>query len=133
MIFGPSKIKNRKTLVIYSEEFKKKALDLKNKYPNQLYFYLNNKNYEKEIIEILGVENSINRYSNIHNLDKNLKIGHRPRVRNDISEIYFLLDYSLGKAVVPIIRNYALKIDAFSSSEIFHLSLIHISEPTRPY
>ncbi len=120
LIFSSSKIKNRKTLVIYSEEFKKKALDLKNKYPNQLYFYLNKKNYEKEIIEILGVENSINRFSNINSLDKNLKIEHRPRVRNDISEIYFLLDYNLGKAVVPIIRNYALKIDAFSSSEIFH-------------
>ena len=32
---------------------------------------------------------------------------------NDISKIYFLLDYSFGKTVVPYVRNYAFKIDSY--------------------
>ena len=52
--------------------------------------------------------------------DKSLKIQHSPRIRNDISKIYYLLDYGFGKTVVPIIRNYAFEIDSYSSSEIFH-------------
>ena len=52
--------------------------------------------------------------------DKSLKIEHSPRIRNDISKIYFLLDYDFGKTIVPIVRNYAFGIDFYSSSEILH-------------
>ena len=119
IIFDSSKVKDN-VLVIYSEEFTKEAEYLKNKYPDELYFLINKKNYENEIIKILGVKKSIDRYSEVSNLDKKLKINHSPRIRNDISKIYFLLEYDSGKSIVPLIRNYALKIDAFSSSQIFH-------------
>ena len=48
------------------------------------------------------------------------EILHSPRIRNDISSIYFLTDYELGKTIVPIFRNYSLDINFYSSTEIFH-------------
>ena len=56
----------------------------------------------------------------ISNLDKNLKIVHSLRIRDDISKIYFLLNYDLGKAIVPLVKNFALNIDSYSSTQIFH-------------
>ena len=69
---------------------------------------------------MLGVEGSVNQFNQIYNFDKSLKIEHSPRIRNDISKIYFLLDYDFGKTIVPIVRNYAFEIDFYSSSEILH-------------
>ena len=68
----------------------------------------------------MGVEGSVNQFNQIYNFDKSLKIEHSPRIRNDISKIYFLLDYDFGKTIVPIVRNYAFGIDFYSSSEILH-------------
>mgnify|MGYP003314855046 CR=1 FL=1 len=48
------------------------------------------------------------------------EILHSPRIRNDISSIYFLTDYELGKTIVPIFRSYSLDINFYSSTEIFH-------------
>ena len=120
LIFDSSKNNTKKILIIYSKNYEKDVFEIKKKHPNQLYFYLDTENYETGIKEILGVEDSINQFNKIYNLDKGLKIQHSPRIRNDISKIYFLLDYDFGKTIVPIVRNYAFEIDFYSSSEILH-------------
>jgi hypothetical protein len=120
LVFDSSKTKNKKVLIIFSEGFKEYANELQKRYPNQIYFYLDRDNYENIIKEVFDVQNSIDKHIKISNLDKDLNIDHSPRIRNDISKIYFLLDYGFGKTVVPYVRNYAFKIDSYSSSEIFH-------------
>ena len=121
LIFDSSqKNNNKKILIIYSKNYEKELLQIKQKYPNELYVYLDNENYEVDLKDVLGVEDSIKQFNQILNFDKSLKIKHSPRKRNDISKIYFFLDYDLGKSVVPIVRNYAFEIDSYSSSEIFH-------------
>ena len=112
--------KTNKVLVIYSDEYEAIALNLKKKYPSELYYLLSEKNYQNRVKEILEVNLSINNYSNISRLDKDIKIMHSPRIRNDISKIYFITGYDFGKTIVPTFRSYALKVDFYSSSEIFH-------------
>ena len=119
-IFDSSYSLNKKVLIIYSKDFNGLADDLKKKYPNELYHLLDKNNYDKEIKRILDVDGSIGRYMDISNLDKNLKIVHSLRIRDDISKIYFLLNYDLGKTIVPLVKNFALNIDSYSSSQIFH-------------
>ncbi len=119
-VFEESKDKSKKILVIYSDGYEAIISDLKKKYPAELYYLLNEKNYKDNAKDILQVSSSISDYSNISKLDKNITIQHSPRIRNDISKIYFVTDYNLGKTVVPTFRNYALKVDFYSSSEIFH-------------
>ena len=120
LIFDSTKNNKKKILIIYSKNYEKDASKIRNKYPNELYFYLDREDYEYRIREILGVNNSFNKNTQILSFDKSLKIEHSPRIRNDISKIYYLLDYDFGKTVVPIVRNYAFEIDSYSSSEIFH-------------
>ena len=119
-IFDSSYSLDKKVLIIYSKDFNGLADDLKKKYPNELYHLLDKNNYDKEIKRILDVNGSIGRYMDISNLDKNLKIVHSLRIRDDISKIYFLLNYDLGKTIVPLVKNFALNIDSYSSSQIFH-------------
>ena len=120
LIFNSTRNNKKKILIIYSKNYEKDASKIRNKYPNELYFYLDREDYEYRIREILGVNNSFNKNTQILSFDKSLKIEHSPRIRNDISKIYYLLDYDFGKTVVPIVRNYAFEIDSYSSSEIFH-------------
>jgi len=120
LIFDSTRNNKKKILIIYSKNYEKDASKIRNKYPNELYFYLDREDYEYRIREILGINNSFNKNTQILSFDKSLKIEHSPRIRNDISKIYYLLDYDFGKTVVPIVRNYAFEIDSYSSSEIFH-------------
>ena len=119
-IFDSSYSLDKKVLIIYSKDFNGLADGLKKKYPNELYHLLDKNNYDKEIKRILDVDGSISRYMDISNLDKNLKMVHSLRIRDDISKIYFLLNYDLGKTIVPLVKNFALNIDSYSSSQIFH-------------
>ena len=119
-IFDSTYSLDKKVLIIYSKDFNGLADDLKKKYPNELYHLLDKNNYDKEIKRILDVNGSIGRYMDISNLDKNLKMVHSLRIRDDISKIYFLLNYDLGKTIVPLVKNFALNIDSYSSSQIFH-------------
>ena len=119
-IFDSSYSLNKKVLIIYSKDFNGLADDLKKKYPNELYHLLDKNNYDKEIKRILDVNGSIGRYMDISNLDKNLKMVHSLRIRDDISKIYFLLNYDLGKTIIPLVKNFALNIDSYSSRQIFH-------------
>ena len=119
-IFSTSNNKSNKVLVIYTSAFKNIYSDLVNKYPKQEYFLIDEINYESQIKKILNVDSSFEKYSQISRLYEENEIFHSPRVRNDIASIYFLADYELGKTIVPIFRSYALGIDFYSSTEIFH-------------
>ena len=94
--------------------------NLKEEYPNELFLSIDNSNYEEKIKEILNVISSLNRFSIINKIDKSIKIEHEPRVRKDISKIYFVTNYELGKTLVPTFRSYSLNIDLYSTSEIFY-------------
>ena len=111
---------DKRILIIYSDKYINSVSSIKKKHPKELYYLLSKKDFENNIQKILHVNQSIKRYSQISNLDKNLEIQHNPRVRKDISKIYFLIDYELGKTIVPIFKNYALGMDFYSTSELFH-------------
>lgn len=122
-IFKDKEFRNKKVLIVYTEEFIDTANKLKEKYPNEEYFLLKDGDFEIQIKKILNIDLSISRYLDFSKLDKNIQISYSPRIRNDISSIYFLMNYSDSKTVVPIFRSYAFNIKFFSSSEIFHSAL----------
>ena len=95
-------------------------MELKKKYPNEEYYLIEMSDYDSQIKRILYVDSSLKNFSKLSKLDKNIELLHSPRVRNDVTGIYFLSNYDSGKTVVPIFRSYALDIDYFSTSEIFH-------------
>ena len=119
-VFNEKGNDDKRILIIYSDKYINSVSSLKSKYPKELYHLVSNKDFENNIKKILHVNQSIERYSQISNLDKSLEIQHNPRVRKDISKIYFLTDYDLGKTIVPIFKNYALGINFYSTSELFH-------------
>lgn len=119
-IFKSNKTKNKKILVIYSEPHIEFVNSLKEKYPEELFFSINESNYEQKIAEILNTVLSLKNFEEVSAVDRSLQIEHLPRVRNDISKIYFVTDYDIGKTIVPEIKSYTLNIALYSSSEIFH-------------
>ena len=119
-IFQDRKDDKKKVFIVYSNDFKGIANNLNQKYPKEKYFLLREDNYESEIKKILNIDMSINQHLKISELDNSIEIKHSPRIRNDISKIYFLSDYDFGKAIVPIFRSYALGIEFYATTEIFH-------------
>ena len=119
-IFQDRKESQKRVLIVYSTDFKEIANNLNKKYPKEKYFLLKQDNYESEIKRILNINTSIDRHIKISKLDNSIEIKHSPRIRNDISKIYFLSDYEFGKTIVPIFRSYALGIEFYASTEIFH-------------
>ena len=119
-IFENKKGPYKKVLVVYSDGFQNYASLLKNKYPQEEYSLVKFGDFDSQVKTILNVDDSEKKYKDLLRLDKNIKISHIPRIRNDIRSIYFITDYDIGKTIVPIFRSYALSIDTFSSSEIFH-------------
>ena len=117
-VFNSNQTKN--VLVVYSPKYVNYVKNLKEKYPNELFLSVNNSNYEDKVKEILNVISSLDKYSIVNKIDKSIKIEHEPRVRNDISKIYFITNYELGKTLVPTFRSYSLNIDLYSTSEIFY-------------
>ena len=117
-VFKSNQTKN--VLVVYSPQYANYVKNLKEKYPNELFLSVNNSNYEDKIKEILNVISSLNKFSIVNKVDRSIKIEHEPRVRKDISKIYFITNYELGKTLVPAIRSYTLNIDLYSTSEIFY-------------
>ncbi|RZO28422.1 MAG: hypothetical protein EVA93_00530 [SAR86 cluster bacterium] len=119
-IFKSKKDVNKKVIVVFSENYENIASFLKNKYPEEEYFMIMPENFDTQIKEILNVDLSIENYNDLSKFDTSLKISHSPRIRDDIGSIYYITDYDVGKTIVPIFRSYALNMDTFSSSEIFH-------------
>ena len=119
-IFQDRKEKKKKVFIEYTNDFKIIANNLNQKYPKEKYFLLRDDNYESEIKKILNIDMSINQHLKISELDNSIEIKHSPRIRNDISKIYFLSDYDFGKSIVPIFRSYALGTEFYATTEIFH-------------
>ena len=117
-VFKSNQTKN--VLVVYSPMYVNYVKNLKEKYPNELFLSVDNSNYEDKVKEILNVISSLDKYNIVNKIDKSIKIEHEPRVRNDISKIYFITNYELGKTLVPTFRSYSLNIDLYSTSEIFY-------------
>ena len=119
-IFNNKKSIDKKILIVYFKEYEDIVMELKKKYPNEEYYLIEMSDYDSQIKRILYVDSSLKNFSKLSKLDKNIELLHSPRVRNDVTGIYFLSNYDSGKTVVPIFRSYALDIDYFSSTEIFH-------------
>ena len=123
LIFQDKANKDKKVLVIFSKEQIPIANKLKEKYPNQDYYLVKNGNYEIQIKKLLDIGSSSSRFLKLSLLDKNIEISHKPRIKNNISSVYFLMNYEMGKTIVPIFRSYAFNLDFYSSTEIFHDAL----------
>ena len=117
-VFKSNQTKN--VLVVYSPQYANYVKNLKEEYPNELFLSVDSSNYEDKIKEILDVISSLNKFSIVNKVDRSIKIEHEPRVRKDISKIYFITNYELGKTLVPAFRSYTLNIDLYSTSEIFY-------------
>ena len=117
-VFKSNQTKN--VLVVYSPQYANYVENLKEEYPNELFLSVNSSNYENKIKEMLNVISSLNKFSIVNKVDRSIKIEHEPRVRKDISKIYFITNYELGKTLVPAFRSYTLNIDLYSTSEIFY-------------
>ena len=117
-VFKSNQTKN--VLVVYSPQYANYVTNLKEEYPNELFLSVDSSNYEDKIKEILDVISSLNKFSIVNKVDRSIKIEHEPRVRKDISKIYFITNYELGKTLVPAFRSYTLNIDLYSTSEIFY-------------
>ena len=117
-VFKSNQTKN--VLVVYSSQYANYVENLKEEYPNELFLSVDSSNYEDKIKEILNVISSLNKFSIVNKVDRSIKIEHEPRVRKDISKIYFITNYELGKTLVPAFRSYTLNIDLYSTSEIFY-------------
>ena len=111
---------NKKTLIIYSNNFSKKVTELKLKYPSEIFLRVNDDNYESSIKNVLEIDESNLRGEIINKFVNNRQIEHTPRIRKDIGKIYFLLDYDQGKSIAPLLKSYVVGIKIFSTSEIFH-------------
>ncbi len=111
---------NKKTLIIYSNNFSKKVTELKLKYPSEIFLRVNDDNYESSIKKVLEIDESNLRGEIINKFVNNRQIEHTPRIRQDIGKIYFLLDYDQGKSIAPLLKSYVVGINIFSTSEIFH-------------
>ena len=119
-IFRNKKEVDKKVFVIFSENYTNVAKLLKNKYPEEEYIMVKTGDFDSQIKKILNVDLSTKNYNDLAIFDTSIEISHSPRIRNDIASIYYITNYESGKTIVPILRSYALNIETFSSSEIFH-------------
>ena len=119
-IFSNKKEVNKKVIVIFSENYMNVATLIKNKYPEEEYIMIKAGDFDSQIKKILNVDLSTKNYNDLAIFDTSIEISHSPRIRNDIASIYYITNYESGKTIVPILRSYALNIETFSSSEIFH-------------
>ena len=111
---------SKKILIVYSKENLKNIERLKKDYPDEIYHLIDNSNLESDVQKLLKAYDSNQRLSLIESLDKKITIEHFPRSRNDIDKVYFLLDYQLGKTIIPIYRNLDFGSKLFSNTKIIH-------------
>ena len=119
-VFNVDRDFSKKILIVYSSEYIKKVEKFKMDYPNEIYHLIDSVNIESDVQKLLKAYDSNRRLSFIESLDKKITIEHFPRSRNDIDKVYFLLDYKLGKTIVPIYRNLDFGSKLFSNTEIIY-------------
>ena len=111
---------SKKILIVYSKENLKNIERLKKDYPDEIYHLIDSSNLESDVQKLLKAYDSNQRLALIESLDKKIAIEHFPRSRNDIDKVYFLLDYQLGKTIIPIYRNLDFGSKLFSNTKIIH-------------
>ena len=113
-----NKLSEKDVIVIYMAQFKNTVDILKERYPDTNYLQIDSNNYERFAEQTLNIDSSTKRFNSIQSLDRNIKLENNPRVKKDFDKIYFLLDYDLGKFLVPIFRSYLINTDFYSTREI---------------
>ena len=106
------------TIIVYSQEFFEIAEELKEKYPQAIFSIIDNSDYEEFAKKTLNLDLSNKRFEAIELLDKNIDIKTIPREKKDFDSIYFLLDHSIGKSIIPIFRSHLINTNFYATSEI---------------
>ena len=120
-----NKLENRllgedKILIIYSSQYEEDAKALMLNNSDHIYLKIDNNDYENKLQKVLEINNSLNKAELVSNFDKDIKIEHAPRLRQDLKKIYFLIGYNEGKSVVPFLKSFTTDLQLFSSTRIFH-------------
>ena len=93
-------------------------MNLKQNFPGIKFSLINNKNHEEYAQKALGIDRSLIRFNKIQKLDQNIVLENTPRERKDFKKVYFLVDYAIGKSIVPIFRSYLLNSDFYATNNI---------------
>jgi len=109
-----------KILIVYSSDYEEDVNALKLNNSDHIFLEISDKNYENKIQNTLEIFDSSNKAELISSFDRNLKIEHAPRLRQDLKKIYFLVGYNEGKSVVPFVKSFSTDLQLFSSTVIFH-------------
>ncbi len=120
-----NKLENRllgedKILIIYSSQYEEDAKALMLNNSDHIYLKIDNNDYENKLQKVLEINNSLNKAELVSNFDKDIKIEHAPRLRQDLKKIYFLVSYNEGKSLVPYVKSFSTSLELFSSTRIFH-------------
>ena len=113
-------LREKKILIVFSSEYEEDANALMLNNSDHIYLKINGDDYENKLQKILEINNSYNKAELVSSFDKNLKIEHTPRLRQDLKKIYFLVGYNEGKSVVPFVKSFSTDLQLFSSTRIFH-------------
>ena len=113
-------LREEKILIVFSSEYQEDANVLMLNNSDHIYLKINGDDYENKLQKILEINNSYNKAELVSSFDKNLKIEHTPRLRQDLKKIYFLVGYNEGKTLVPFVKSFSTDLQLFSSTRIFH-------------
>ena len=83
-----------------------------------LFSLISDKNHEEFAQKALGIDRSLIRFNKIQKLDQNIVLENTPRERKDFKKVYFLVDYAIGKSIVPLFRSYLLNNDFYATNGI---------------
>ena len=105
-------------IVVFTKSYEEYAMNLKQNFPGIKFSLINDKNHEEYAQKALGIDRSLIRFNKIQKLDQNIVLENTPRERKDFKKVYFLVDYAIGKSIVPIFRSYLLNSDFYATTEI---------------
>ena len=105
-------------MVVFTKSYEEYAINLKQNFRGIKFSLINDKNHEEYAQKALGIDRSLIRFNKIQKLDQNIVLENTPRERKDFKKVYFLMNYSIGKSIVPIFRSYLLNSDFYATTEI---------------
>ena len=105
-------------IVVFTKLYEEYAINLKQNFPGIKFSLINDKNHEEYAQKALGIDRSLIRFNKIQKLDQNIVLENTPRERKDFKKVYFLVDYAIGKSIVPIFRSYLLNSDFYATNNI---------------
>ena len=108
----------KEVIVVFTKPYEEYATNLEQKYPGIKFAFISDKNHEEYVQKTLGIDSSLIRFNNIQKLDQNIQLENTPRERKDFKKVYFLVDYAIGKSIVPLFRSYLLNNDFYATNGI---------------